>query len=198
MSESAHVESLDALKEFKAALVTFGVDAQEALAAAESQIQRVLDGLEQQRKRWLAEVRQRQEELTRAKAALVQKRWGQKDGRGPGITDAELAVRHAEQRLCEAEAKVETVKRWLLHLPREIGEYQGPARRLGGWIDADLKIGVALLDRRLGALEAYLTPASPPPELEGAATPHDPPGGLPRSGTGTPAATSPPPPEGQP
>jgi len=182
MSESAHVESLDALKEFKAALITFGVDAQDALAAAESQIQRVLDGLEQQRKHWLAEVRQRQEELTRAKAVLVQKRWGHPDGRGPGITDAELAVRHAEQRLREAEAKVETVKRWLLHLPREIGEYQGPARRLGGWIDADLKIGVALLDRRLGALEAYLTPSSPPPGEPAA------------SAAGSPAS----PPEGQP
>ena len=33
MSQSASVESIDALKEFKAALVTFGVDAQEALAA---------------------------------------------------------------------------------------------------------------------------------------------------------------------
>ena len=51
---------------------------------------------------------------------------------------------------------------------------------------------LALLDRRLGALEAYLTPASPPIELTGAATPHDPPGAR------TPAATSPPPPEGQP
>jgi hypothetical protein len=164
MSESARVESLDALKEFKAALVTFGADALEALAAAEAQIQRALDGLEQQLKHWQAELRRRQEELVRAKAELAQKRWGHRDSRGPGMTDAELAVRHAEQRVREAEAKIQTTRRWLLHLPREVAEYRGPARRLGGWLEADLKIGTALLDRRIGALEAYLAPPAPPPE----------------------------------
>jgi hypothetical protein len=194
MSDSAHVESLDALKEFKAALVTFGVDVMEALAAAETQIQRLLDGLEQQRKHWLAVVRQRQEELTQAKAVLAQKRWGHhNDGRGPGRTDAELAVRHAEQRLREAEAKVETVKRWLLHLPREIGEYQGPARQLGGWIDADLKVGVAVLDRRLGAIEGYLTTAPGEPAAS-AAESNPPPGEAAASAAGSPPS----PPEGQP
>jgi hypothetical protein len=168
MSQSARVESLDALKEFKAHLVTFGVDVLEALAAAETAIQRALDGLEQQLKYWHAEVRRRHEELAHAKAALAQKRWGHTEGRGAGTTEAEMAVRHAQQRLREAEEKVQVCKRWLLHLPREIGEYQGPARRLGGWIEADLKQGAALLERRIEALEGYLTPAAPPPETPAA------------------------------
>jgi hypothetical protein len=164
MSQSARVESLDALKEFKAALIAFGVDVQEALAAVETEIQRSLDNLQQQLQHWHAEVRRRQDELVRAKAVLAQKRWGHSHDRGPGQTEAEMAVEHAKQRLREAEAKVEITRRWLLHLPREIGEYQGPARRLGGWVEADLKQGVALLDRRLAALEAYAAPPSAPVE----------------------------------
>jgi hypothetical protein len=162
MSQSARVESLDALKEFKTHLVTFGVDVLEALAAAETAIQRALDGIEQQRKHWHAQVRRCHEELARAKAVLAQKRWGHTEGRGAGTTEAEMAVRHAQQRLREAEEKEQTCKRWLLHLPREIAEYHGPARRLGGWVEADLKRGTALLERRIESLEAYLTPAPPP------------------------------------
>ncbi len=164
MSQSARVESLDALKEFRADLVTFGVDAQEALAAADLEIQRTLDGLEQQLKLWQAELRRRQDELLRAKAQLSQKQWGAREPRAAGTTEAEMAVRKAQERVREAEAKIETVKRWLMHLPREIAEYQGPVRRLGGWLESELKQGVALLERRVASLEAYLTPAAPPAE----------------------------------
>lgn len=163
MSQSARVESLDALKEFKADLVTFGADAQEALAAAETEIRRILDGLEQQQRHWQVEIRKRQEDINRAKSELARQRWGHRDGKGPGITEAELNLKHAEQRLRDAEAKLETTRRWLLHLPREIGEYQGPVRQLAAFLDADLKRGVALLERRIEALEAYMAPAAPPP-----------------------------------
>jgi hypothetical protein len=78
------------------------------------------------------------------------------------MSEAEAAVRLAERRLREAEEKVQTCKRWLLHLPREIGEYDGPAQRLGGWIEADLKQGTALLQRRIASLEDYLRPTNPP------------------------------------
>jgi multidrug resistance efflux pump len=163
MSQSARVESLDALKEFKADLVTFGVDAQEALAAAETGIRRLLDEIEQQQKLWQAEIRKRQEELTRAKAEMSRQRWGHRDGKGPGMTEAEINLKKAERRLREAEAKLETTRKWLLHLPREVAEYQGVARRMGSFVETDLKRGVALLERRIEAVEAYLTPAAPPP-----------------------------------
>jgi len=163
MSQSASVASLEALKEFKTDLVTFGVDVQQALAAAETGIRRFLDELEQQQKLWQAEIRKRQEELSRARAELARQKWGHRDGKGPGITEAEMAVKKAEHWLRESEEKLVTTRRWLTLLPREIGEYQGIARRLSGFAEADLKRGVALLERRIDALEAYLTPTSPSP-----------------------------------
>jgi hypothetical protein len=161
MAESASVRSIDALKELRTALIAFGTDVEEALAATDLEIRRVLDKLHEQGQYWQRQIRERQEEVTRAKAALVQRRWGHSDGIGPGTTEQEIALKMAQQRLREAEEKVQTVRRWLTTLPRDIGEYEGPARRLGGFVEADLKQGAAVLGRRIDALDAYVNLAPP-------------------------------------
>jgi hypothetical protein len=162
MAESAGVRSIEALKDLRTALLAFGADVEEALAATELEIRRVLDKLHEQGKYWQRQIRERQEEVTRAKAALIQRRWGHSNGIGPGTTEQEIALKVAQQRLKEAEEKVQTVRKWLTVLPRDIGEYEGPARRLAGFVEADLKQGAAVLGRRIDALDAYvnLAPAS--------------------------------------
>jgi hypothetical protein len=180
MSQSAHVHSLDAVKAFREALCRFGVDAQSALAAADHEVRRTLDGLQARLEYWQRRVRECQEEVTRAKTALIQRRWGQQDGKGPGTTEAELALRHAQERLREAEAKVEITRRWQRQLPQAVREFEGPARQLGGWLDCDLKYVLALLGSKIESLEAYVTltaptlspdappaEAPPPPETAG-------------------------------
>jgi hypothetical protein len=163
MSQSARVSSIEAVKAFRESLCTFSEDAQRALCAADMEIRRTLDGLQARLQYWQRQVRECQEEVTRAKTALIQRRWGHTEGRGPGTTEQEIALRKAQQRLKEAEAKVETVRRWQVQLPQAIHEYEGPARQLAGWLDADLRHVMALLDQRIAALEAYvaLTPSSP-------------------------------------
>jgi hypothetical protein len=193
MSQSARVSSIEAVKAFKEALCTFSVDAQGALCAADMEIRRTIDGLQVRLQYWQREVRERQEEVTRAKTALVQRRWGHTEGRGPGTTEQEIALRKAQQRLKEAEAKVETVKRWQLQLPQAIHEYEGPARQLAGWLDADLRTVVAILDQRIAALEAYvaLTPLSPADPAAAEATGETEGGAPASSGEGAPAAGAP-------
>jgi DNA repair exonuclease SbcCD ATPase subunit len=183
MSQSARVSSIEAVKAFREALCTFSEDAQRALCAADQEIRRTLDGLQARLQYWQRMVRECQEEVTRAKTALIQRRWGHHEGRGPGTTEQEIALRKAQARLKEAEAKVETVRRWQLQLPQAIHEYEGPARQLAGWLDADLRHVVAILDQRLAALEAYvaLTPSSPA----------DPAAAETESGDGAPAAGAP-------
>ena len=156
MSESAHVSSIDAVKAFREALCTFGVDAEAALCSADTEIRRVVDWVRGQGEVWQRRVRECQEEVTRAKAVLVQKRWGHDEGRGPGSTEAEMALRKAKQRLEEAEAKVQAVRRWLQQLPQALLEYEGHARQLSGWLESDLKRGLVVLDQKIDALEAYV------------------------------------------
>lgn len=164
MSQSARVGSIDALKALHAALARFAPDAQEALGAAEMEIRRVFDYLHEQLKYWQRQVEKRREEVNRARVDLTHAR-AVRQGERSGYVEQEIALRKAQMQLREAEEKVVIVKRWLLHLPQAVNEYEGPARRLAGLLDADLKQGIALLESKIAALEAYteIHVAEPPP-----------------------------------
>jgi chromosome segregation ATPase len=165
MSQSAKVSSIDALKALHAALARFGPEAQEALGAAEMEIRRVVDSLHDQHKHWQRQIEKRREDLNRARADLAHAR-AIRQGERTGYVEQEIAVNKAKVRLRDAEEKVVVVKRWLLHLPQAIHEYQGPAHRLAGLLDADLKQGLALLENKIAVLEAYTeiqVAESPPP-----------------------------------
>lgn len=164
MSRSARVESVEALKHLKAHLCAFGVDAEKALCATETEIRRALDWVQSQMKYWQRQVRERQEELAKAKSDLFQRKYWRGDGRGPGYTEQEIAFRKAQERLKEAETKVENCRRWGRNLPQAVNEYEGPARQLKGLLEADLRNSIALLERKITALDAYvsMTPPSLP------------------------------------
>lgn len=162
MGPSARVTSIEALKDFRASLCRFGHDTKEAVCATELEIRRILDWLEAKLKDWQKEVRVRQEEVVRAKAELIQRQYGQGQGRGPGTTDQEIALEKALHRLREAEAKVEKTRQWQNLLPRAVAEFEGPARQLLGMLDADLVRGIAILDQKIDSLDAYLRTGAPP------------------------------------
>lgn len=165
MSQSARVESIDALANLKDALAKFGIAAQAALGSAATEIERTLAWLHEQGKFWRVEVDRRREAFNRAKAELTARRWSTDKGRSRGATEQELEYEKARQRLAEAEAKVETVRRWQRLLPEAIKEYEGPARLLGGMVESDLRHSLAILESKITALEEYAaltTPGAPP------------------------------------
>jgi chromosome segregation ATPase len=163
MSESARVNSLDALKALHAALARYGPEALEALGAAEMEIRRSFDYLHDQLKHWQRQVDRRHEDVNRARADLTHAR-AVRQGERSGYVEQEMALRKAQNRLREAEEKVAVVKRWLVHLPQAVNEYEGPARRLGGLLDADMKQGLVVLENKIAILEAYMavSTAAPP------------------------------------
>jgi hypothetical protein len=120
------------------------------------------DWLRERVKFWQLQSRERGEDLARAKAALIRHKWGSKDGKGVGTTEVEMEVKQAKHRLEEAEAKLEVTRRWQRDLPKEVHEYEGPARQLTGYLEADLKQVLAMLDRMSGSLEAYVALTAPP------------------------------------
>jgi hypothetical protein len=154
-SESAQVNSIAALKEFREGLCDFRQDAKEALCTTELAVRHFQDWLEDQQRFWRAEVRTSEELVVRAKIELEQRKYSRQDRRG--YTEQELALRKATARLEYAREKVQKVAHWKNVLPRAILEYQGPARQLAGMLDADLVRGLALLERKIEALEAYVS-----------------------------------------
>jgi hypothetical protein len=165
MNPTAQVHAIEKLADFKDALARFGVEAQGAIDTAEVEVRRTLDELHDRLKFWQAEVYRRQEDVNRARADLAHSR-ALHEGRHAGSTEQEIALLKAQQRLREAEAKVETVRRWLRRLPDAIEEYQGSARRLAGMLEADLRQGLAVLTAKLAALASYV--ALTPPDRQAA------------------------------
>ena len=167
MNPTAQVHAIEKLSDFKDALARFGVEAQGALDTAAVEVRRTLDELHDRLTFWQAEVYRRQEDVNRARADLAHSR-ALHEGRHAGSAEQEIALLKAQQRLREAEAKVETVRRWLRRLPDAIKEYEGTARHLAGMLEADLRQGLALLAAKLAALTSYVALTPPgrqaPPE----------------------------------
>jgi hypothetical protein len=161
MSQTANVASLEALREFRVSLCSFGEDAREALVSVDMEIRRAVDWLHDQLKLWQNQVKAREHKVAEAKIVLNRKKISRVFGRHPDTTQEEEDLRKAVTRMREAEHKVERCRRWGPQLTHAIGEYEGPARQLGGQLDAELPKTLAALDRMLDALEQYVQLVAP-------------------------------------
>jgi hypothetical protein len=176
MSLSARVTSIERLAEFRAAFVRFEAEAREALVSAQMEIQRAFTELHERLQHWQREVRRSEDLVAQAKIELNRKKISRVFGRQPDTVEQEENLRRAQERLRQAEVKVDRCRRWDPMLQRAVGEYEGPARQMGAYLDIDLQRVHGLLQRMLGALDAYvqLKPAEaitpPAPAAEPVAT----------------------------
>ena len=152
----ADVRSIAAVIDWRADLTNYGDILAEAMAGVDLEIRRAADWLEEQLALWKRAVRDCEEDVVRAKAELVQRKFPNWDGREPDCTVQERALRLAKARLEHAEEKVETVRRWIGRLPKLMDEmYTGPSRRLKSMLEADVPNALAEIGRRVASLESY-------------------------------------------
>jgi hypothetical protein len=167
MTGGADVQSLEALIDWHAALCVFRTDALEALASVALEIQRADAWLDDRLRDWQREARDAEQEVVRYKAELANRKLPDFSGRIPDCSVQEENLRLAVRRLEHARERIETVRKWYQRLPKMIQEvYDGPARHLSNFLEAELPRGIALLKNRIGSLEAYLNvrgEAPPPP-----------------------------------
>ncbi len=163
MSESARVESIDALKHFRVALFKFAEAANVAMSDAESEMHHVQNWLDnEQLIHWQSQIRKRTDIVGRAKEAVrMKKLFKDSSGRTPSAVEEEKALRIAQARLEEAEQKLLAVKKYTRVLQRETQSYKGSVQRFATTVQSDLPVAAATLDGLIGSLEAYvaLTPA---------------------------------------
>ena len=156
MADSADVRSIDAVRDWHAALAAYGENLTEALAGVQMEIRRGFDWLHEQLVLWQRAVRECEEEVVQAKAELSSRKFPDFSGRMPDTTVQEKNLRQAKARLEHAEDQVQKVRAWIGRLPKAVDEaYSGPARRLGNFLEVELPKGLAVLDRRVAALESY-------------------------------------------
>ncbi|HEX8204346.1 MAG TPA: hypothetical protein VF590_27960, partial [Isosphaeraceae bacterium] len=172
MAESARVHSIEVITDFRAALAEFGDEVQQALGAVDMEIRRAVEWLQHdQLMHWQREIRRRNQEIAQARSDLHRKNLSRATGYIPDVSEQKEALRVAQHRMREAELKVERVRKWVPAFQRAVAEYQGQARPLGDMMTGDLARSLALLDRMLTSLDAYVSMAPPPSSRRDAASP---------------------------
>lgn len=171
----ADVRSIPALRDWLGAMTVYRDAAADAVSGINQEIRRGYDWIDQQTSLWQRAVRQCEEEVTQAKAELAARKFPGWDGKMPDTTLQERNLRRAKARLEYAEEKAATCRKWAAALPKQVEEtYSGSGHRLTTVLDVDVARGMAVLARRLDALERYagmtldVASAAPPAVSEGA------------------------------
>jgi hypothetical protein len=161
MSQFARVTSLDALQNFKAALIEFAGEANLALSEATSDVQRTTWWIQNDRyQHWQREIKKRTEKLAQAKAELFKKQLESNDTRTSAIVERKNVAK-AQAALDEAEDKLRRVKKWSLALDREIMLFRAGLGQVSGAVSGDLPAAIGRMDKMINSLEAYLKVAAP-------------------------------------
>jgi hypothetical protein len=166
MTPGADVQAIDALQDWHNALCLFRDEAVDALGMINLEVRRAFDWVDEERKAWQQEVKLAEQDVYQAKIELAQRKHQDFAGRIPDTSVQEKALARARARLEYAEDQIEVCRRWALRLPKMISEeFEGPARRLGNFLEADLPRAVADLGSRIESLHRYtqVQPVSAPP-----------------------------------
>lgn len=159
MSESARVDSIDALAAFRTALLKFQESAVVALGDAEGEMHRMQVWVENEQSAWWqTQIRKRQEIVVRAKEAVrMKKLFKDSSGRQQSAVDEEKALQIALKRLAEAEEKLLSVKKWTRALQKEIELYKGGVQRFATSVHSDIPVATAHLSALMNKLDAYVS-----------------------------------------
>jgi hypothetical protein len=175
MNPGADVQAIDALQDWHNAVALFRDEALDALSSINMEVRRAFDWIAEEAQAWHREAREAEQAVVQAKAELSQRKTPNFDGRIPDTSVQEENLARAKARLRFAEDQVDVCRKWAVRLPKLVSEeYEGPARRLGNFLEADLPVAIAQLGARIEALHRYtqVAPASAPPPP---ATPEGPP-----------------------
>jgi hypothetical protein len=172
MSRTANVQSVQTLKDFKVAMVTFGEDARNALGGVDMELRRMRDWLERdQLGYWQMQVKRRAEEVMQARSDLHRKKISQQGSEAKTDTEQKEALREATRRLRVAEDKVALIKRLIPQLHRIVDEYHSHSQPLADHLTGGFERSVNTVERMVVALESYIATNAPSaPRLDAAGT----------------------------
>ena len=157
----ARVESIEAVKAFRAALAKFAETATAALDEAEGEVGRTRRWVEQEQSRfWKNEHRRRAEAVARAKEKVREKTlFKDSTGGKSSAVDERKLLAAAERKLLEAEEKLKAVQRYGRLLQREATVYKGQVQRLSTMLQDGVPTALAKLGNQITLLEKYASGA---------------------------------------
>jgi hypothetical protein len=171
MIQAADVRSIEEVRDLHAQMCKFRADAADGLAAVDLTVRRATDYLVEKQQFWQRAIRTCEDEVFQAKQELKQRQYPGFDGRIPDCTVQEDNLKRAQGKLRYAHEKLEVVRRWMSKFPKSVSEtYESPSRHLSATLEGQLPRGLAMLERRIEALEAYIALIAPTGETSAAAS----------------------------
>ena len=153
---SAHVNSIDAIRRFRVALLEYDHNVRDALSILLLESRRVLDWVENDRSSyWPRAVREANNRLAEAKNQLEQCQLAARAEDRRSCIEEKKNVQKAKRRMEYCENKAQAVKRWRTMIRQEAEEFQGGLARLNSHLEIDIPRAVALLERFCIALDKY-------------------------------------------
>lgn len=157
MAQGAKVISVDAIREFRAALASFCTEAMLALGEGQSDVQRTIGWITgDQHAHWQREHKKRMAKVAQAKSDLFRAQIQK-----PSTVTERKALDVAERRVEEAEQKIRMVKKWGTQLERDMLLFKGQCQQMSRVVEAEIPATIAWIDRMIVSIEAYLAVGSP-------------------------------------
>lgn len=152
---TVEVRSIDALEDLQTSLIRYADQAQATLEAAQRELQRTLDWLDERVRHWRNEVARCQEMERRAAAAYQRCMTSGDRDHPPSCGREEQAVQEAHRRLAEAQREERTATQARQAVQTEAEAYLREAGRLSVIIQSDMPKAVATLRHKVETLRAY-------------------------------------------
>lgn len=156
MAESANVRSIDAVKNFHAAVVRFQEDARLSISSLEMQLLRFIGWLERDRPAfWKREIEICYREMSEWRVRLHQCKMRKMGDFKPTCFEEKKALEKARKDLEHAQKQIPIVKHWTNSAHHEANEYHGRASQMTQMIERDIPMLLAMLHQAVDRLEAY-------------------------------------------
>jgi len=160
MSHSANVRSLEAIRQFRVAVLAFAEEATAAVEMLRQQSHRALEWIDHDRPSfWRSETRRCFDDVAAARSHLAKRQQISVGGRRPACIEEKNVLQRSKRRLDAAVAMNTTVRQWSVKIHRAADVYATRIARLDRIVAHDVPQLVALLERIITTLEAYATSA---------------------------------------
>ena len=153
---NANVQSLDALRDVRLALILFQERAISAMGSLRTKIDRTRAWLEQDRPLyWRDQERRAYDGVASARVAYETCRLKTVGGRHSECIEEKVALQRAKGRLEFCQQKVDIVRRVTVEVGQQSDDYRGRSGPLQRLLDEDIPKVLAMLSRMIDAIEEY-------------------------------------------
>ncbi len=161
MASGANLKSIDAIRDFRAALIEFMEEGKMALMEAHSDVLKTTMWIQHDRiGHWQHAVRKRHEKVQQCKSELYRAQMQSRDER-PSCVVERKALAKAQQEADEAQRKIDACKKSMALLDREGLLFKAALAGFSTSLELDMPNVVAHLERLMDTISKYVAMVAP-------------------------------------